>query len=86
LQDPPISPAAVKKLFAQIPFASSEVDPSVFEVDELWRQIEENEEQIRNGSLQGMKPVSAVTNLRAGFQYLSIGRVSSVKTEYRCTG
>ncbi|KEY67806.1 hypothetical protein S7711_04117 [Stachybotrys chartarum IBT 7711] len=55
-KDPPISPAAVKKLFAQIPFASSEVDPSVFEVDELWRQIEENEEQIRNGSLQGMKP------------------------------
>ncbi|KAI1084614.1 rna-dependent rna polymerase [Whalleya microplaca] len=45
----PISAEAVKKLFSQIPFAGPNADASTFDLNELWRYIEANEKEIRQG-------------------------------------
>ncbi|KAF2115325.1 RNA dependent RNA polymerase-domain-containing protein [Lophiotrema nucula] len=45
----PISPGAVKQLFSQIPFPGLDVSASVFELNEIWQYIEDNEENVRKG-------------------------------------
>jgi hypothetical protein len=49
---------AVKRLTSQIPFPGPDVDASVFEVDEIWKFVEENAREIRAGSAKDLISVS----------------------------
>ncbi|KAF1921282.1 RNA dependent RNA polymerase-domain-containing protein [Ampelomyces quisqualis] len=46
IKDSGIMARAVKKLFSQIPFPGPDVDPSVFDVDEIWKFLEDNARAI----------------------------------------
>ncbi|KAK7177991.1 RNA-dependent RNA polymerase [Paraphaeosphaeria sporulosa] len=47
--DFPISAEAVKKLFSQVPFPGPDVGESNFDHDEIWRYLEDNERELRQG-------------------------------------
>jgi hypothetical protein len=49
---------AVKRLISQIPFPGPDVDALVFEVDEIWKFVEENAREIRAGFAEDLISVS----------------------------
>lgn len=44
-----ISSAALRKLFRQIPFAGVGVEASIFDPDEIWEYVLENEKEVKSG-------------------------------------
>ncbi|KAI0130271.1 RNA-dependent RNA polymerase [Xylariales sp. AK1849] len=59
----PISAAAIKKLFSQIPFPAPDIDASTFEVDEIMVWLERNEREIRQGLAKELLSERARNNL-----------------------
>lgn len=59
----PISANAVKKLFSKIQFPSDEVDASCFSVEEIWKTLLANEENIRKGLGEELISVKGQRNL-----------------------
>jgi hypothetical protein len=47
----------VRKLFSQIPFPGLDVDASVFETDEIWECIQQNEKVLQHEFAQGLLTV-----------------------------
>jgi hypothetical protein len=45
---------AVKGLFSQIPFPGPDVDPHVFDVDEIWKFLEDNARDIQAGFMEDL--------------------------------
>lgn len=59
----PISGLAIKNLFQQMPFPGPDADPLWFDADELIKQLEENESEIRLGLTKDLISEKARTNL-----------------------
>lgn len=49
LQKRPISAEAIRKLLSQINFPGVETTASDFDVEEIWRYLEENEDEVQSG-------------------------------------
>ncbi|KAL1600457.1 hypothetical protein SLS60_006843 [Paraconiothyrium brasiliense] len=48
-QKPLVSAEAVRKLLSQIPFPGIEIDASVFDIEEIWDYLVQNEKEIQSG-------------------------------------
>ena len=48
-QKPLISAEAIRKLFSQINFPGVETSASDFDVEEIWRYLEENQNDVQRG-------------------------------------
>ncbi|OAG12010.1 RdRP-domain-containing protein [Paraphaeosphaeria sporulosa] len=44
-----ISAEAVRKLISQVPFPGIDIDASVFDIEEIWKYLEQNEQELQNG-------------------------------------
>ncbi|KAF2449704.1 RdRP-domain-containing protein [Karstenula rhodostoma CBS 690.94] len=46
---PLISAEAVRKLISQIPFPAIDINASVFDIEEIWEYLEQDEQELQNG-------------------------------------